>query len=172
MNQPIVTIVRSAKRRKTIQTKYAGDHLWIYFPSGMSKAEEQRWVDKILLKMEKREHRRKSKTNDEWLWSRAQDLNKRFFDGSLDFSIKFVSNQHSRFGSCTSIDKTIRISERVGSMPWWVKDYVILHELAHLLYPDHSKEFWGKVDEYRYAERAKGYLIAIGLEPDQEAQIP
>ena len=172
MNQPTITIIRSAKRRKTIQTKYTNDHLWIYFPCGMSKSEEQKWVDKIVSKMEKRQQRQKSKTNDSWLWSRAQDLNKRFFNGSLDFSINFVSNQHSRFGSCTSVDKTIRISDRVASMPVWVKDYVIVHELAHLLYPDHSKDFWGKVDEYRYAERAKGYLIAIGLEPDEGPQQP
>lgn len=170
MSEPTITIIRSTKRRKTIQTKYADNHLWIYFPCGMPKAEEQKWVDKIVLKMQKRQQRQKSKTNDSWLWTRAQELNKRFFNGSLDFSIKFVPNQHSRFGSCTSVDKTIRISDRVASMPGWVKDYVILHELAHLLYPDHSKDFWGKVNEFAFAERAKGYLIAVGLEPDEATQ--
>jgi hypothetical protein len=96
------------------------------------------------------------------LRQRAEDLNKKYFDGTLDFSITFVTNQHSRFGSCTSIDKTIRISERVKTMPSWVQDYIIIHELAHLLHPDHSKKFWEKVNQYKFAERAKGYLIAVG----------
>ena len=74
----------------------------------------------------------------------------------------FVTNQNSRFGSCTSIDKTIRISERVKTMPLWVQDYIIIHELTHLLHPDHSKKFWERVNQYKYAERAKGYLIAVG----------
>jgi len=166
-DEQTITIVRSAKRRRTIQTKYGDGHLWIYLPAGMSRREEQQWVDKIVQKMEKRKQRDYSRSNDTWLWDRAQELNKEFFDGSLDFSIRFVSNQHSRFGSCTSVDKTIRISERVATMPGWVKDYVILHEMAHLLYPDHSKEFWAQVDRYKFAERAKGYLIAIGMEADE-----
>lgn len=49
-------------------------------------------------------------------------------------------------------------------MPSWVQDYIIIHELTHLMYPDHSKKFWETVNRYKYAERAKGYLIALGVE--------
>jgi hypothetical protein len=104
---------------------------------------------------------------------RAEALNKKFFNGTLDFSICFVTNQHSRFGSCTSLDRSIRISNRVKTMPLWVQDYIIIHELAHLIYPDHSKKFWETVNQYKYAERAKGYLIALGAESiDNEIESP
>jgi len=58
-------------------------------------------------------------------------------------------------------------------MPSWVQDYIIIHELTHLIYPDHSKKFWETVNRYRYAERAKGYLIALGAEKiDEEMESP
>ena len=59
-------------------------------------------------------------------------------------------------------------------MPSWVQDYILIHELAHLICPDHSKEFWDLVDQYRYAERAKGYLLAIGTKEEEldEESVP
>jgi predicted metal-dependent hydrolase len=157
-----ITIIRSRRRKKTIQTKYEDGRLWIYFPAGMSTNDEQKWIDRMIERNERWEQKRTLKKSDTWLRQRAQELNKKYFDRILDFSITFVANQHSRFGSCTSIDKTIRISERVKTMPSWVQDYIIIHELAHLVHPDHSKKFWKKVNHYKYAERAKGYLIAVG----------
>jgi predicted metal-dependent hydrolase len=162
MDTSQITIIRSSRRKRTIQTKYAQGRLWIYLPAGMNKTEEIKWVDKMIKRNERSEQKRTTRKNDVWLFHRAQVFNKKFFAGELDFSIIYVSNQNSRFGSCTSADKTIRISEKVKTMPSWVQDYVIIHELTHLIYPDHSKKFWEKVNQYPYAERAKGYLIAIG----------
>jgi len=157
-----ITIIRSRRRKKTIQTKYGDGRLWIYLPAGMSTKDEQKWIDQMIERNERWQQKKFLQKSDTWLWQRAQELNKKYFDGTLDFSIMFVTNQHSRFGSCTSIDKTIRISERVKAMPSWVQDYIIIHELTHLLHPDHSEKFWKKVNLYKYAERAKGYLIAVG----------
>jgi predicted metal-dependent hydrolase len=162
MDASQITIMRSPRRKRTIQTKYVQGRLWIYLPAGMSSSEEAKWVDKMIQRNQRSEQKRTTRKSDTWLLHRAQIFNKRYFNGELDFSIVYVSNQNSRFGSCTSADKSIRISEKVKTMPSWVQDYVIIHELCHLLYPDHSKKFWEKVNEYPYAERAKGYLIAIG----------
>jgi hypothetical protein len=166
-----ITIVRSKRRRKTIQTKYETGRLWIYLPFGMSATDEQKWIDRMIKRSEQWEKKRTLKKSDSWLMQRAQELNKKYFDGTLHFSIKFVLNQNTRYGSCTSVDRSIRISERVKTMPSWVQDYIIIHELAHLIHPNHSKKFWEKVHQYKYAERAKGYLIAIGGEKmDEEAE--
>jgi hypothetical protein len=163
-----VTIVRSRRRKKTIQTKYAGGHLWVYLPAGMSSHDEQKWIAKMIERSERWEQKRTVTKSDTWLLQRAQQFNKKYFNGTLDFSITFVTNQNSRFGSCTSVDKTIRISDKVKTMPLWVQDYIIIHELTHLLYPDHSKKFWETVNQYKYAERAKGYLIAVGTEAAEQ----
>ena len=168
MDTTQITIVRSRHRKKTIQTKYCEGRLWIYLPAGMHPKDEQKWIDRMIEKNEHWRQKHQLKSSDSWLAQRAQKLNKEFFEGALEFSIRFVTNQNTRYGSCTSVDRIIRISERIKTMPSWVQDYVIIHELAHLIYPDHSKKFWEKVDRFRFAERAKGYLIAKGTEIDEQ----
>ncbi len=173
MVSPQTTIIRSHRRKKTIQTKYRDGHLWIYLPAGMSPKDEHTWIERMIKRNERWEQKKTVKESDTWLEQRAQELNKKFFDGTLTFSIKYVTNQNSRYGSCTSLTRSIRISDRVKIMPLWVQDYVIIHELAHLVYPDHSKKFWEKVNQYKYAERAKGYLIAVGMaDRDEDAESP
>jgi hypothetical protein len=168
MTPPQVTIIRSRRRKKTIQTKSGDGRLWIYLPAGMNPKDEQKWIDRMIQRNERWEQKKTVKQSDSWLIHRAGELNKKYFDGTLNFSIRFVTNQNSRYGSCTSLDKSIRISDRVKTMPSWVQDYIIIHELTHLIYPDHSKKFWETVNRYRYAERAKGYLIALGVEKIDE----
>ncbi len=52
----------------------------------------------------------------------------------------------------------IRLSHRLQAMPSWVVDYVLVHELAHLVEPSHSAAFWRLVDGYPHSERARGFL--------------
>lgn len=95
----------------------------------------------------------------------AVRLNDRYFGGRLGWrSVRYVANQRDRYGSCTPLDRTIRISNRVADMPSWVRDYVVMHELTHLLVPEHSPRFWRIVRRYPMTERARGFLIAKGLE--------
>jgi hypothetical protein len=99
------------------------------------------------------------------LQATAERLNEKYFGGRLRWdSIRFVANQRDRFGSCTPEDGTIRISHRVAEYPAWVREYVVMHELAHLEVPSHSPRFWRLVDRYPLAERARGFLIAKGWE--------
>ena len=162
-----VEIIRSKRRKNTVQAKFVNEKLCIYLPSGMTESEEKKWIDKMV-KWGQRHKQRKQLNGNEELLKRAQELNKIYFYGSLDFSIKFVTNQNTRFGSCTTANKSIRISDRLNKMPRWVQDYVIIHELAHILHPNHTKRFWEKVNQYKYAERAKGYLIAVGMSSDDK----
>src|SRR3989442_9237240 len=52
-----------------------------------------------------------------------------------------VRNQRWRWGSC-SPDGHICLNWRLVTMPAWVRDYVLVHELMHLRRLDHSKKFW------------------------------
>ena len=90
-------------------------------------------------------------------------------------SIRWVENQRSRWGSCTPGDRSIRLSARLQQMPAWVVDYVLVHELAHLLEVGHNDRFWAWVDRYPQAEKAKGYLMgwssAARLDPPPGGEV-
>ena len=93
------------------------------------------------------------------------ELNREYFGGKLRWSeIRYVTNQQHRYGSCTPATGVIRISHRLAATPSWVRDYVIVHELAHLLEANHGARFWKLVNRYPKVERARGYLICLGLE--------
>ena len=79
-------------------------------------------------------------------------------------SIRWVENQGARWGSCTPAEGAVRVSARVARFPLWVVDYVVVHELAHLAEGGHGPAFWALVNRYPKAERARGFLIAKGME--------
>ncbi len=125
-------------------------------------------VESMVARLERQERRRKP--SDEELLKRALSLSDRYFGGiAIPESVRWVDNQNARWGSCTPGDRTIRLSARLQGMPSWVIDYVLVHELAHLFESSHDARFWGWVDRYPQAERAKGYLLgwsaAVRLEP-------
>jgi hypothetical protein len=162
-----IKIIRSPRRKKTISAKLVGDELLVYLPEGLSEEEENKWIAKMTERLEKRKKKRKLNA-DGYLTRRAHELNRKYFYGKLRIkSIEYVTNQDSRFGSCTPRLRTIRISDRIAEMPSWVVDYVIIHELAHFMQPNHSKAFWRLVNQYKYAERARGFLLAKGMEEDK-----
>lgn len=126
-------------------------------PASMSKRDEARWVADMVARLERQEKRRTP--SDEQLMARAAVLNDIWLGGlASPGSVRWVSNQESRWGSCSPADRSIRLSQRLQQMPPWVVDYVLVHELAHLIEPGHDARFWAWVDRYPKAERAKGYL--------------
>jgi predicted metal-dependent hydrolase len=111
------------------------------------------------------ERRRRDRLNDgDDLHRRAAQLADSYVDGVRPTEISWVTNQRSRWGSCCPEDGTIRLSLALASYPAWVRDYVIVHELAHLVVADHSDAFWQIVNRYPLTERARGFLIAKGME--------
>jgi predicted metal-dependent hydrolase len=158
-----VQVIRSHKRRKTIQARKVGDTLEVRAPATMSDADLEPHIAKLVARMEQR--LAKAELDDGALERRAGELNRRYFDGRLQWqSVCWVSNQNRRFGSCTPTQGTIRISHRLADMPHFVLDYVIVHELAHLLEANHGPRFWALVNQYPKTERARGYLMAVGME--------
>jgi predicted metal-dependent hydrolase len=154
-----VEIVRSPRRRKTVQAREVNGILRVSIPATMTKADEDRWVAEMVRRMERRSF---SAAVD--LTVRARELARRH-DLTRPDSIRWSDNQEWRWGSCTPATGTIRISSRLAREPGWVVDYVIVHELAHLDVARHDHRFWAIVNRYPLAERARGFLIARGAEP-------
>ena len=106
---------------------------------------------------------------------RAARLSRDVLDGRPQpASVVWVSNQAKRWGSCSVATGRIRLSDRLRSMPAYVIDYVLVHELAHLIHADHSPAFHALVARYPAAERARGYLegyaaaARLDLDPDSD----
>ena len=158
----MIEVRRSKRRRRTVSAYREGDRTIMLIPARMSRAEEVEWVAVMLKQLEAQE--RRSKPSDAVLLARAQRLSRRYLNGrAVPRSVRWVSNQRSRWGSCTIDDASIRLSDRLQAMPDWVVDYVLLHELAHLLQPSHGPEFWELLNSYPELERAKGFLDGWSL---------
>jgi predicted metal-dependent hydrolase len=158
MNQADVEVRRSKRRRRTVSAYRDGDRIVVLIPASLTRKEEAEWVETMVARIEKAE--RKAILTDDDLLDRAIQLSDDYLGGLADpETVRWVSNQKSRWGSCTPSDRSIRLSERLQTMPTWVVDYVLVHELAHLIEPGHDAKFWAWVDHYPQAEKAKGYLL-------------
>ena len=105
-----VKIVRSKKRKKTVTARVVEGNFVVQAPASMSDAELQPIIDKLQQRWQKRQA--KTDLDDQALHRRAQELNRQYFGGKLKWqSIKWVTNQNSRFGSCTPTDRTIQIDD-------------------------------------------------------------
>ncbi|MDQ0932505.1 M48 metallopeptidase family protein [Streptomyces turgidiscabies] len=157
-----IEVRRSARRRRTVSAYREGDRTVVLIPARMSEAEEQRWVTVMLDKLAAQESKTKRVPGDTELADRAEQLSAQYFDGrARPASVRWVTNQNTRWGSCTPAEGSIRLSHRLQGMPEYVVDYVLLHELAHLLVPGHGPRFWRLLDAYPRTERARGYLEGV-----------
>ncbi|MEW2348414.1 MULTISPECIES: M48 family metallopeptidase [unclassified Streptomyces] len=155
-----VEVRRSARRRRTVSAYREGDRTIVLIPARMSAAEEQRWVTKMLDRLAAQEGKRR--LGDAELTERAAHLSRQYLDGrARPDTVRWVTNQNTRWGSCTPAEGSIRLSHRLQGMPEYVIDYVLLHELAHLLVPGHGARFWALLDAYPRTERARGFLEGV-----------
>jgi len=150
-----VRIIRSARRKKTVQARVTNGTIVVRVPDGLSESEETRLVDSIVRKVS-----RKIGAGDVDLTVRARRLARRFGLPEPN-SITWSERQNTRWGSCTVSDRSIRISSRLETVPDFVLDFVVLHELAHLRVSGHGPDFQALVHRYPQAERATGYLMAL-----------
>jgi hypothetical protein len=158
-----IKIIRSKKRSKTVSARIEDGVLVVRAPAQMGDEELKPIIEKLQKRLARRQARRT--LDDADLEQRAQTLNRQYFEEKLQWaSIRWVTNQEKRYGSCTPSERTIRISHRLAQVPQFVLDYVIVHELAHLLEANHGKGFWKLVNRFPKTERARGYLMALGVE--------
>lgn len=154
---PAVEVRRSKRRRRTVSAYREGDRIVVLIPASLSRRDEAEWVETMVARVQRAEARRRP--SDDHLMRRAASLSEAWLEGRAEpASVRWVDNQRSRWGSCTPVDRTIRLSRRLQDMPAWVVDYVLVHELAHLLVAGHNAAFWELVGRYPDTERAKAWL--------------
>ncbi|MGM9472119.1 M48 metallopeptidase family protein [Pseudarthrobacter sp. YS3] len=173
-----VEVRRSARRTRTVAAFWENGTAVVAIPARFTLAQESEWVHRMLDKLHRQGTKRAQQgkrrpATDAALAAHAADLSTRYFGGrAVPASVRWVSNQNSRWGSATPSEGTIRLSDKLRPMPQWVIDYVLLHELAHLLVAGHNAAFWKLLEAYPDTARAKAFLEGVsfatgrGLGPD------
>ena len=168
-----VTVTRDARLRKSVRWTLHEQEIRVRAPQRLSARDLDDVLDDIIAHV-LRQRARARKQNDDELEARARALNRRYFDGELQWhTIRWVTNMQRRLGSCTyggATDGDIRISARIKHWPRYVVDYVIAHELVHRKFPNHSAEFWDYLARFPHTERARGFIEGVayaeGDDPD------
>lgn len=157
---PDVEVRRSARRRRTVTAYRENGRTIVLVPARMASREIARYVEDLVRRLDARDVR--TFPDDEHLRRRADELNERYLhDRAQPSSVRWVDNQRKRWGSCTPVDGTIRLSTRLQGMPDFVIDYVLLHELGHLLVPGHGPDFESLMAPFPHLERARAFLDGV-----------
>jgi predicted metal-dependent hydrolase len=157
-----IELVRGTRRRKYVEATLIGDRLRVSFPRWMSIAEAEEIAAELADRM-----RRRVDPSFIDVGARTRRL-AREYGLPRPRVVSWSDQQRSRWGSCTPEDRAIRVSSRLAAVPAWVLDYVLVHELAHFVVPRHGPAHDELVNRYPYAERARGFLIAKDLHPNDE----
>jgi hypothetical protein len=159
---PEVEVRISKRRKKTSEARWVGGRIVVSLPAHLDVESRQKTTDWLVERLLTR-HRLQSGLDDEGLLARAIELSDRYLAGAHPVSVRWVTNQTARWGSCSYYSGHIRISHRLRVVPDWVLDSVLVHEIAHLTYPDHSPAFHKLADSYPRHEEAGVFLAGYGL---------
>ena len=153
---------RSARRRRTYKWSLIGGRVQLEVPVGLRATEESRIVADVAERARRR-LLRSARATDAELYGRAKDLARRYVPQALPRlrSVVWSDRQERRWGSCSSDTGSIRLSARLQDLPEYVLNAVLVHEVAHLIEPNHSDRFHTLAAAYPLAERARGFLEAV-----------
>ncbi len=158
---PEVVVRVSARRKKTSEARWEGGRIVVSLPAHLDAESRQKTIDWLVNRLLTRE--RRLPADDEALLARAIDLSDRYLVGARPVSVRWVTNQKARWGSCSYYSGEIRVSHRLRVVPQWVLDSVLVHEVAHLTYPDHSRAFHRLAGSYPRHDEAGLFLAGYGL---------
>ncbi|MBK8463043.1 MAG: M48 family metallopeptidase [Nigerium sp.] len=159
--------MRSSRRRTRTMTAFR-EHgqVVVVVPAGMTERQRRELVPGLVQQFLAKESGRRAPRDDAELTSRAVELYRAYVAPHADgpepvFGARWVADMRARWGSCTTTSGEIRLSDRLRPMPNWVVDYVLVHELTHLVERAHNARFWQIVGGYDRAERARGFLEGV-----------
>jgi hypothetical protein len=159
---PDVEVRISKRRKKTSEAKWVGGRIVVSLPAHLDVESRQKTIDWLVERLLTR-HRLQSGLTDDGLLARAIELSDRYLVGARPASVRWVTNQTARWGSCSYYSGDIRLSHRLRVVPEWVLDSVLVHEVAHLTHPDHSPAFHKLAGAYPRHKEAGVFLAGYGL---------
>ena len=152
-----IIVIRSKRRKKNISAYRQGGRIVVSIPARMSKADERAMVPEMVAKIRSQEAA--NTMSETALGERIGELLVELApEITLRPSTVIWRGMRERWGSCTGVDRTIRISDRLKGAPDYALDYVLFHEAIHLQYFDHGAEFKELLARFPKAELATAYL--------------
>jgi predicted metal-dependent hydrolase len=161
-----VEVRRSARRKRSVIAFRDGDRTVVVAPQRMSQRDIDTYVRELIGRLDARDQRGAAQ---DALMLRAERLVASYFDHdviaehSVPVTIRWVTNQSTRWGSCTPADGAIRLSHRLTHMPDYVIDSVLMHELVHLVVSDHGERFNELMERFPDLDRANAFLAGYTL---------
>ena len=154
---PEFRVIRSSRRKRTLHAFRQNGVIEIHIPDRLSRRQEFDVIPEMIDLVLKRENRlRKS---DGALFEMCDQLLAEFLPEFNERPISVTWRvMRERWGSCTTVDKTIRISERLNNAPDYALRYVLFHELIHLRIAGHGDDFQELLERYADKERAEAFL--------------
>ena len=164
-----IVVLRSKRRKKSISAYRQGGRIIISIPARMSKADERSVIPEMIAKIRAQEAD-ESPSESILLDRSVQLLN--LYAPEITERPKSINwrSMRERWGSCTSVDATIRISDRLKGAPAYALDYVLFHEAIHLHHFDHGPEFKAVLARFPEESRAEAYLE--GFEAAERRYMP
>ena len=152
-----IIVIRSTRRKKNVSAYRQGGRIVVSIPARMSKADERAMVPEMVAKIRAQEAA--ATMSEEVLSTRVGELLSELAPEitARPSSVNWRA-MRERWGSCTGIDSSIRISDRLKGAPEYVVEYVLFHEAIHLHYFDHGPEFKELLARFSDAEKAEAYL--------------
>jgi hypothetical protein len=160
---PLIEVTTSTRATKSASARFRDGRYIITVPLTYSATQRQQAIDSLTKKINTRVSRSTASPTD--LLARTTALADAYVNGVRPTAIDWVTNQNSRWGSCSVESRTIRLSHRLQLCPTWVQDAVIVHELTHLIEANHGDRFYAIANRYpRQAEAhtfLKGYSLGL-----------
>ena len=164
-DRPEVEIRATSKRKKTGTAHWAGSRIVVQIPVSLRGKDRAHFVDELVTRL--LTQRPQIAAGDVALEERALVLAELYNDCILPSAVRWVSNQKSRWASCSPDTREIRVSSRLAQCPEWVIDCVLVHELAHLQEADHGPEFYEIANRHPRQEECslflEGYALGLGI---------
>lgn len=152
-----IIVIRSTRRKKNVSAYRQGGRIVVSIPARMSKADERAMVPEMVAKIRAQEAA--ATMSEESLSNRIGEL---LSELAPEITVRPSSvnwrGMRERWGSCTGIDGSIRISDRLKGAPQYALDYVLFHEGIHLQFFDHGSEFKELLARFPEEELAEAYL--------------
>ena len=165
-DSPEVLVQRSARRKKTVSAHFSADTVILAVPQSATRREIEQWkttlVPKIVAKRDRARRNARRRGTDEALWQMAHELSATYLNGRAQpTQVRWSTRQNTRWGSATPSTGVIRISTRLATVPDWVLETVVLHELVHLLEAQHNDRFWSLARRHPKASDAAQFLDGV-----------